>query len=328
MLNYWGDFKYQNLMIRNEKYIYSENQIKEITFAIVLLVRPNVNSFSYESIDSFIKIYPNRAATKYITIPKNSFYLIEDKLRDNKEVKIILQPEKIKKSRNKPQYITKHLTEDYMMLIHDDDLYSPLIIEESLKILKKFQPIALSYKATFIDEESKLYKGRRSKNTKQLKIINPNEMLSRYFLPFKRSVITPTLIMRKSAILSYWNKNPKNMGRHEDVRMNYFLSKRGQYLEWNNPMLYFYRIHKKQDSAIRTEVGRLKLISWIKSLEINFILKTIFLIGAKLQFLVFYKKIEMGPAYLQEFLINLRRDIIKHRVGGNASEKLNTDKIN
>ena len=41
----------------------------------------------------------------------------------------------------------------------------------------------------------------------------------------------------------------------------------------DNPMLYFYRIHKKQDSAIRTEIGRLKLISWIKSLEINFIKK-------------------------------------------------------
>ena len=94
MLNYWGDFKYQNLMIRNEKYIYSENQIKEITFAIVLLVRPNVNKFSYESIDSFIKIYPSKATTKYITIRENSFCLIENKLNDHKEVKIILQPEK------------------------------------------------------------------------------------------------------------------------------------------------------------------------------------------------------------------------------------------
>ncbi len=315
-------------MNRNEKYIYSENELKEITFAIVLLVRPNVNKFSYASIDSFIKIYQNKAATKYITIPENSFYLIENRLRENKEVKIILQPEKIKQSRNKPQYITKHLTEDYLMLIHDDDLYSPLIIEESLKILKKFEPIALSYKATFIDEESQIYKGRRSKNTKQLKIIKPNEMLSRYFLPFKRSVITPTLIMRKSAILSYWNKNPKNMGRHEDVRMNYFLSKKGQYLEWDNPMIYFYRIHNNQDSAIRTEVGRLKLISWIKNLEINFILKSIFLIGARLQFLVFYKKIEVRPKYIKEFLINLRRDFIKYRVGGNTSEKLNTDKLN
>ena len=214
------------------------------------------------------------------------------------------------------------------MLIHDDDLYSPLIIEESLKILKKFQPIALSHKVTFIDEEARLYKGRRSKNTKQLKIINPNEMLSRYFLPFKRSVITPTLIMRKSAITSYWRKNPKNMGRHEDVRMNYFLSKRGEYLEWDNPMMYFYRIHSKQDSANRNEIGRLKLINWIKNLEINFLLKFIFLIGAKLQFLVFYKKIEIRPQYLKEFLINLRRDIIKYRVGGNVSEKLNINKIN
>lgn len=315
-------------MIRTENYIPSENQTKKITFAIVLQVRPNVNKYSYESIDSFIKIYPNKAATKYITIPKNSFCLIEEKLKDNKDVKIILQPEKIKNSRNKSQYINKHLTEDYLMLIHDDDLYSPLIIKESLKILKKFQPIALSHKATFIDEESRIYKRRRSKNTKKIKIINSIEMLSRYFLPFKRPVITPTLIMKKSAITLYWNKNPKNMGRHEDVRMNYFLSKKGQYLEWDNPMMYFYRIHNAQDSAHRNEIGRLKLINWIKNLDINLFLKFIFLFGARLQFFVFYKKIEIEPKYLKEFLTNLRRDIIKYRTGGNASEKLNIDKLN
>ena len=315
-------------MIRTEKYISSESQTKKVTFAIVLQVRPNVNKYSYESIDSFIKIYPNKAATKYITIPKNSFFLIEEKLKDNKDVKIILQPEKIKKSRNKSQYINKHLTEDYLMLIHDDDLYSPLIIKESLKILEKFQPIALSHKATFIDGESRIYKRRRSKNTKKIKIINPTEMLSRYFLPFNRPVITPTIIMKKSAITLYWNKNPKNMGRHEDVRMNYFLSKKGQYLEWDNPMMYFYRIHNEQDSAHRNEIGRLKLINWIKNLDINFFLKFILLFGARLQFLVFYKKIEIKPKYLKEFLIDLRKDIIKYRTGGEASEKLNIDKLN
>ena len=51
------------------------------------------------------------------------------------------------------------------MLIHDDDLYSPFIIKSHTKSLK-FQPIALSYKATFIDEESRIYKRRKSKNTR------------------------------------------------------------------------------------------------------------------------------------------------------------------
>ena len=57
------------------------------------------------------------------------------------------------------------------------------------------------------------------------------------------------------------------------------------------------------------------------------VLKFIFLVGARIQFLVFYKKIELRPQYLKNFLIKLRRDIIKYRVGGNASEKLDIDKL-
>ena len=203
---------------------------------------------------------------------------------------MILQPKTIGVGRDKLKYINSQLKEDYTIIVHDDDIYSPQLICESAKIISKYYPVALALHVTQVNQDLKIFKERRSNNSMKIKKLSPIRILARYFLPFEKALITPTIFFKRSELQRYWEENVNTIGSHEDVKMNYLISRKGDFLEWENPNLYFYRIHSYQDSSRRSEFDRLRLIVWLKKLKLNSIYKIIFLTSSKLQYFIFLKK--------------------------------------
>ena len=315
-------------MIRTKKCISSERKDKDVSLALVLLVRPNVNNLSLVSISSFLKIKSFSSSQKYISIPNESFYKIENSIKNSKNINLILQPNSIALGRSKLKYLTSKLKEDYVIIVHDDDVYSSQLICKPMEILKKHSPIALALHVTKVDKDLKIFKGRRSNNSKKIKKLSPIKILERYFLPFEQTPILPAIFFRRNELIKYWKENVITIGSHEDAKMNYNLSQRGSFLEWENPNLYFYRNHNSQDSSQRNEFDRLRLIAWLKDLKLNPIYKIIFLASSKLQYFIFYKKIETRVSYLSDILKGLRSKLIRHRIGGDTSKELRISDYN
>ena len=312
-----------NLRPKSRKFISSRVAAPEISIAIILQVRPNVNSLTFDSIKSFQRIKTVKSSKKYISIPDKSLKQIEKLVKNFKDIELIIQPNSIS-LRSKPKFITSKFEEDYIMIVHDDDLYSSQLILHSIEFIKKYKPISLALHTTQINEDLKLFERRRSNNSRRIKKLSPNMILARYFLPFEKALFYPAIIFKRTAFIKYWEENLLPIGSHEDVKINFYMAKKGVFLEWENPNLYFYRVHQSQDSNRWNEFDRLRLIAWLKNLKINFIYKTIFLLSSKLQYLIFYKKIETRISFLTKILLKLRISLIKYRTGGKALEELNS----
>ena len=315
-------------MSRKIKYTYTKSNKNKISLAAVLLIRPNVNNLSLDSIVSFSKIKSISSSQKYISIPKESLSKIENIIKKFKNIKLILQPKAIGAGRDKLKYINSQLKEDYTIIVHDDDIYSPQLICESAKIINKYYPVALALHVTQVNQDLKIFKERRSNNSMKIKKLNPIKILARYFLPFEKALIAPTIFFKRTELKKYWEENINTIGSHEDVKMNYLISLKGNFLEWENPNLYFYRIHSHQDSSRRSEFDRLRLIVWLKKLKLNSIYKIIFLTSSKLQYFIFYKKIETKISIITNILKEFRIKLIRKRNGGKALEKLNIKNFN
>ena len=99
------------------------------SIGLILLVRPEVNKLSFKSLKSFKEIATNTHINKYITIPEDSYNLIKDKVEKIKKCEIILQPRNLNLGRNKLQFLNQKIKEDYVIFLHDDDLYSSSIAQ-------------------------------------------------------------------------------------------------------------------------------------------------------------------------------------------------------
>ncbi len=313
-----------NLCIKYQE----NNKSRQISIALMILIRPKVNELSLRSLDSFKKIKTNKYMHKYLTIKDESFPLIKDKLDANDKYKIIFQPSNIDLGRNKLKFLNQKISEDYVVFLHDDDLYSEEIAEKAFEILSQFKPSALAFKATTINYDDFILSKRNSYSPKKIIKINSIDILKRYFLPFEKGLIAPSIFYKSSDIKKYWENCPNTIGPHEDVKMNYYLTKKGLFLENKDIRYYFYRIHCNQDSSNLNSKARLKLIVWLKSLKINSFLKYFFVTSSSLQYLVFNKKISLKLKFLETFLKRSRNKIITYRAGGKASSKTYKEFIN
>ena len=211
-----------NIRPKSRKFVSSSLEPTNVSIAIILQVRPNVNSFSLDSIKSFQRIKAVKSSKKYISIPEKSLKKIEKLVKNLKDIELIIQPNSIS-LRSKPKFITSKLEEDYVMIVHDDDLYSSQLILNSIEIIKKYKPISLALHTTQINEDLKLFEGRRSNNSKRIKKLSPNMVLARYFLPFEKSLFYPAIIFQRIAFIKYWEENLLPIGSHEDVKINYYI---------------------------------------------------------------------------------------------------------
>ena len=120
-------------------------------------------------------------------------------------------------------------------------------------------------------------------------------------------MVFPTVIFKRNEYIKYWNRFKYSIGKHEDVRILYFFAKQGEFLEYQKSCNYFYRYTPNQDSSIRNERDRLKLISWVKSLNINSFYKSYLLLSAYLQYYLFYKNFGSSLPRLQKVLNKFRQ---------------------
>ena len=114
----------------------------------------------------------------------------------------------------------------------------------------------------------------------------------------------------KYLLINYWNIYKIGIGKHEDVRiLSHFVNK-GVFLEHQKSSNFYLRFHPYNDSHIKDERPRLKLISWLKTLNINVFFKLILVFSSKLQYLIYYKRFE------SKRILNMRNKLIKKREGG------------
>ena len=289
---------------------------------IFLLVSRD-DEYTIKAINSFIDIETNSEINKYISISKKIINTINLKKKNLKNTQIIEHHFKFKTAREHAINLVLRAKGDYIMHLHDDDIFTKNIAIDMNRILKKYKPKALSSWVTYINEDSKILSERQKKSTNKIKIISTNKLLYGYFLPFERPVVLPTVIFKREDYIKYWEKFRYSMGKHEDVRILFFFAERGTFLEYQNSFNYFYRFTPHQDSSIRNERDRLKLISWLKSLKINIFYKFILVLNAYIQYYLYYKNFVKSMPRLQKILSLFRQILILKRQGGKPGKKIN-----
>ena len=100
----------------------------------------------------------------------------------------------------------------------------------------------------------------------------------------------------------------------EDVRMIYFFSKMGLFIESQNSNMYLYRINPYQMSQKRIEFERLRLINWLRNLKIFILHKLLLLFFAKIQYFLFFKRDYFSSKKITNLFLHIRKNIINFRV--------------
>ena len=288
---------------------------------IFLLVSRD-DEYTINSINSFLKIETNPEINKYISITKKIINTINLNKQSLENTKIIEHDFKFKTAREHVENLVFRAKGEYVMHLHDDDIFGKDIAIDMYKIIKKFKPKALSCCVTYINEDSRILSERQKISSNKIKKISPNKLLSGYFLPFERPLVLPTVIFKRKDYIKYWERFKYSMGKHEDVRILFFFAKQGLFLEYQKSCNYFYRYTSHQDSSIRNETDRLKLISWLKSLNINSFYKFSLVLSSYIQYYLFYKNFDSLLPKLKKILNTFRKIIIFKRQGGKPGKKI------
>jgi len=285
-----------------------------ISYDIFLLLNSD-NKFAEESIKSLKEAKINSNINKYISTTE---YYSKDLLvrKDLKNIKIIVHKNKYRSTWDHMIWLTNYSKADYLSFIHDDDFFSDNFFLNTYKNLEKYLPSAFSTRANYVNEDSLIFKYRQFKSLNKINLIKSIEVLQRCFLPFDRPISLPTIAFRKKELENYWFKyRIRNLSIFEDVRIIYFFSKYGLFMESQNANLYSYRIHRFQSSSIRKQIPRLRLIIWLNSLNIKITKKLILMLFAKIQFIIFYKENYFYSKKITKFMLSFRKNLIKYRTG-------------
>ena len=284
-----------------------------ISYEIFLLVNSH-NKFSNESIESFKKIRFNSSIKKYISITKNCSDSFLEQL-NLKGIQIIQHNNPFASLFEHMRWLTNFSKAEYISFFHDDDLFSEELLLTCYENLNKYLPVAFTTTSHNIDENAVIISKRKTKKINKILKLRPIEILNRYFLPFGHPVVLPAVAFNRKILNNYWQISKlSNLSIFEDVRIIYFFSKKGLFIEIQNQDLYLYRINPFQISQKRTEFDRLRLISWLRNIEIAFIYKLLLVFFSKLQYFLFYKSEYFSSKKLTNLFIKIRKIIIRLRV--------------
>ena len=275
------------------------------------------DSYCLETINSIIKANKNEFINIYFSIKKNIYLELKDKINEKiNNINIIQYENQYKNVFDHMKSLINHCTSDYIMMIHDDDNVGVDFFTDTYKNLKKFSPDALSSRATYIDGKGEVIKRRQLRYINKTYILTSNQILNRYFLPFKNGhSIMPTIAFKNEIFKTYWLKNKNFIGLHEDVKIVYYFSQRGRFYESGITNNFFYRLHQKQASANKVSFDRKLLNKWLANLKLNLIYKFFLVMFAKFQYFVFYKDITLGNNKSKIFISAIRNKIHNYRSG-------------
>ena len=283
---------------------------------VILLLSRN-NQHSDLAINTLHMTRSSSRINKYASIKPESNEIFRSKIEKFDDIKLLI---------NKSTSCFDHMYNlcqsskaDYIMFLHDDDYFGEDLLVNSLSILDKYEPLGLASKATYIDYNSRIYKNRQPNDTNHIRKLGLYKILATYFLPFERPVIFPTVAFKVDELNKYWITYRKRMGVHEDARVVAHFCTMGLFLENLSTSLYYYRIHNEQSSNFKSKEGdRLKLILWLKSLNINIIYKLLLLVSAKLQYLIYIKDIDSKSSFIFRLASKMRLKLINIRRGGDV----------
>ena len=132
--------------------------MRKINFDIFLLLsRDNIHS--RQSLNCINRSNYNNDINIYISTTEDIFNRVSNLIDQNK-VKIILNKNKFNTCWDHMISLTHLSQSKYLTFIHDDDLFEKDYLIKSYYFLCKYEPIALSNRARFIDEFSNLHKRR------------------------------------------------------------------------------------------------------------------------------------------------------------------------
>ena len=278
--------------------------MKNLILDAVLLVSRN-NSFTHLAIKDFLEQKNNLYIKKYISITCFLDQNILDLIKNYKSVKIIFQNKKPPSLFHHMKLLTLKSNSHYITFLHDDDRINKNYLFKNYQILNKYYPDALATRFIYINSEGKRLDKRNPKSKNYEKKISFLEIMSSYFNPFKQVILTPSLIYRTESLNNYWSKYQKRLGIYEDVRIVYFFASNNFVLNMRSE-LFSYRINKYQISSNRSQLPRLRLLKWLKTISSKNLLNLIIYLFFILQYFVFYKRYRSI-----KFINRIRSSIIK-----------------
>ena len=282
--------------------------MKNLILDAVLLVSRN-NSFTHLAIKDFLEQKNNLYIKKYISITCFLDQNILDLIKNYKSVKIIFQNKKPPSLFHHMKLLTLKSNSHYITFLHDDDRINKNYLFKNYQILNKYYPDALATRFIYINSEGKRLDKRNPKSKNYEKKISFLEIMSSYFNPFKQVILTPSLIYRTESLNNYWSKYQKRLGIYEDVRIVYFFASNNFVLNMRSE-LFSYRINKYQISSNRSQLPRLRLLKWLKTISSKNLLNLIIYLFFILQYFVFYKRYRSI-----KFINRIRSSIIKFLIG-------------
>ena len=136
---------------------------------IYLLVSRD-DEYTIKSINSFFEIEINPEINKYISINKKIINTINLQDKNLENIKIIEHDFKFKNARDHVENLVFRAKGEYVMHLHDDDIFGKDIAIDMYRILKKFEPKALSSSVTYINEDSRILSERQRISSNKIKI--------------------------------------------------------------------------------------------------------------------------------------------------------------
>lgn len=280
---------------------------------VFLLITRN-NEFTKQAINCLNKSIHEKKINLYISTTEEIINQLSYLINKDK-VKILLNKKRFNSLWDHMIFLTDFSKAKYISFIHDDDIFDSEFLIKSFEILCKYHPAALSNKGQIIDKYSRNATRRNYKPLNKIIRLSKNRILSKYFLPFERPTVFPSIIFNRQILNSYWKKYYlRNLSIFEDVRLTYYFASKGNFLENLNSSLYSWRISDLNMSNQRNQIDRFRLISWMKNLDINQYFKFILLLGAKIQHHLLFNNFDNNPK-LKKIMFSLRRRIVKYRSG-------------
>ena len=282
-------------------------------YAVLLVTRNNI--YSEKAIDCLLKSKTKKGIIKSISIPRKLYDLMSHKIPE-KDINIIIQEKKYSSLWNHMKAIAKNLKTDYLIFLHDDDLIDENFILKTWSILLKEKPAALASRVNFIGANDRSLKNRQYIPRSKIVSITDVKILQKYFSPFERCIVFPTIAYDRNLLLKYWRKYKRNLGYGEDVRLVHFFAKKGRFLENQDSRLFKYRIYDGQGSSSFSVHSRLVIIAWLKSINLNFFYKSLFVFCAKMQYLIYSKLNFSKRNLLGQIILKIRPVLYWKRGGG------------
>ena len=274
------------------------------------------DKYSEVAVKSLHDAFFAKGIKKFVSVNKSKYEYFFNKYSKYKDINFLVNDSK--DCYEHMEKISSRSDADYIMFLHDDDIFGEQLLVKTLSLIQKYFPAAISLRPTFINFQSKKYTKQKYKYNKKIYKRNKYFSIGEYFLPLLWPVFFPTIAFRNDLLKDYFAKFNTRMGVHEDARIVLYFVSIGSFIEHKMTNLYFYRWHDYQSANHKNKEGdRLLLINWLKKFRINIIYKFILVFCSYLQFFIFIKKFNSENKFIRIILV-IRKKLIYFSRGGEA----------